>query len=495
MDPTLKSLETLNDPAEWVRIPNVPAFDEHEEDIWVPEEDSKGNVVKDASGKIKKRKQVWNCDESELEEICRANNERLEKTGDLTVIAIGHTDDNAPATQQPPVVGVAKDWRVDRFGPEGKLAAVHDWYIDRHWLCDGKACSDAEAKAKAKAFMRRYPRRSIELWRNSKIVDPISVLGAQTPQRDLGMMLAFNSRSDDRVRYSREGYSMAEPEVPTGTAQPPMTPPEQEVPGGGAGGEEYTPEMHHEYMKHCYSHPMAKAHHTHMLTKYAMAEKPAETEASSGAADPQMPPAPAKETFSAAGPGMGDAYVPGGPSKPKGNEKFAMTAEKYAKVERELSETRGLVAKLLQRDKERGETEAKMAQERDLERYSATLYKMVTDEGVDLSEEEVRDEAAFLVKLADTADREKHLTKIRTKYSRRPVGRMPADFTRLSHAVEGGVGPQSDEPRDQAEYEAAISWATANQDKIDFNDKNNLTRQAVRQYRASKTGTNGHATR
>src|SRR5580693_9341486 len=143
-DPTLKSLKTLDDPSEWVIIPRVPVFDEHTEDIWVPVLDEHGNPVKDANGKIKKRKEKWVCDESELAEICEVNNARETKTGDLCVLTDGHTPDD-PNAKQPDVVGVARNWQVGTFGPEKKIAAVHDWYLDRNYLCGGKQCSDEEA--------------------------------------------------------------------------------------------------------------------------------------------------------------------------------------------------------------------------------------------------------------------------------------------------------------------------------------------------------------
>jgi hypothetical protein len=330
------------------------------------------------------------------------------------------------------------------------------------------------------------------------------LLGANTPERDLGLVLTYGklasaadskiiyrayarvlsatTKRPERIRYSMESHM--EPEVPAGTAKPPeaAAPPQEEAPGM-----EYTPEMHHEYMKHCYSHKYAKMHHTHFLTKHAMEEKPAEVEATSGAVAPEehMPPEPSAYSAAAVpGPGTGPAYVPGGLNDPKGNEK-------YSKLEREFAEQKSLIGKLLERDTERSKREQQITRDRDLERYARVLTQLVESDGVDLSETDIQDEATLLVGMPDDAARQKHLTKIKTKYSRRPTGRMAMDLTRLTHTVEGGLGPTDDNPRDQTEYDAAVSYASSHPNEIDFNSPSTLMQQAVRKYRASRNGANG----
>lgn len=121
-----------------------------------------------------------------LDRLCDHMNEREQLTGDLSPIVIGHTKDQEPELTGPPVVGFARNWHRGVLGATGRQAAFAD-----AWIKNEKA-----------DLARSYPRRSAEVWTSRFEIDPISLLGATTPARDLGLM-----------RLSREGsVSYSSPE-------------------------------------------------------------------------------------------------------------------------------------------------------------------------------------------------------------------------------------------------------------------------------------------
>lgn len=155
-------------PHKWITIRNVPILDEHE--------------IKDDEGNT-----VVVVDKTKLQKIARNNNRRVAETGDTTPVVIGHTfdpEDKKPETEQPPVVGFAKNFRVRKLFKTNRYAIHSDWRIPAQYADD----------------VRKYPRRSVELWLSDWRIDPISLLGATTPERDLGV-LKFN-RSGQK-KYSR----------------------------------------------------------------------------------------------------------------------------------------------------------------------------------------------------------------------------------------------------------------------------------------------------
>jgi len=172
----------------------VPLFDEHDEF--------------DKNGQLVRR-----FDQATLEEICRRSNNRELATGDLSPFGPGHTipdqyDANRvlvkkiPETDQPPIWGYFRNYRVAPFGPQGKLAIQ----------CEMWAKKEFETEAK------EYPRRSVELWLEDGFIDWVALL-KRTPRRDLGLLT--NARTNDNgqpvsvLRYSMGAYAM--PGDPTGT--------------------------------------------------------------------------------------------------------------------------------------------------------------------------------------------------------------------------------------------------------------------------------------
>lgn len=126
-----------------------------------------------------------------LDRLCDHMNGRESATGDLSPIVIGHTEDDGREVDGPPLVGWARNWHRGVLGSTGRQAA----FVDA-WIRNDKV-----------QLARDYPRRSSEVWVNRFEIDPISLLGATTPARDLGLM-----------RLSREGsltfISPGEPIMP-----------------------------------------------------------------------------------------------------------------------------------------------------------------------------------------------------------------------------------------------------------------------------------------
>jgi len=127
--------------------------------------------------------------ESDLIEIARNSQARIDDTGDACPLTLGHTPKRGENKPQPQIVGDARNFRVGQFGKTKPRACIF-------------ADFNIEAKH-ADTVREQYPRRSIELWPNDRVIDPIALLGATTPQRDLGL-LKFNRHSDDSIHYSRE---------------------------------------------------------------------------------------------------------------------------------------------------------------------------------------------------------------------------------------------------------------------------------------------------
>lgn len=170
--------------SDWFVVRGVPILDEHSLPV--------GN-----DGRAMK------FDRNRLSEIAAHNQRRIDDTGDATPIVIGHTPRKAPdgkTTEQVPVVGFAKNFRIGTIGKLKPRAAI---LVDK-WFPKDKA-----------EEIRKYPRRSIELWPSDGTIDPISILGGETPMRDLGLMhysrdsnrpdekpLLFSHSSESPFRYS-----------------------------------------------------------------------------------------------------------------------------------------------------------------------------------------------------------------------------------------------------------------------------------------------------
>jgi len=128
----------------------------------------------------KNPKQLIVIDEAKLNTIADNNNRRIRETGDECPIVIGHTQDGLPEKFQPEVIGFARGFKVSPLFNTGRKAIFSRWRVYKDKL----------------QKLLEYPRRSVELWLGKLEVDPISLLGATTPDRDLGLIRLSRANGD-----------------------------------------------------------------------------------------------------------------------------------------------------------------------------------------------------------------------------------------------------------------------------------------------------------
>lgn len=137
------------------------------------------------------------CGPEELQLIADNNNRRVDQTGDATPIVVGHTTDGKDEEDQPEIVGFATNFTVGPLFNTGRMALFADYHVRKD----------------KKELANQYPRRSVELWPKKWEVDPISLLGATTPERDLGLLqfarkgevVRLNPTGEGVIHYSRRG--------------------------------------------------------------------------------------------------------------------------------------------------------------------------------------------------------------------------------------------------------------------------------------------------
>jgi len=159
-DPTLLALRELDQPGKYIVRHSVPVFVEHTDP---------------------KTGEPW--DRQKLNRLATNSNRRATENGTPTSIVIGHT----PGRKEEEIVhvGYARNYRVGRFGPKQKLGILADFYYK----------PDLYSKA------MQFPHRSIELWTDDMIIDPVSLL-ARTPQLDLGLLLPDEGPTEQRLAVS-----------------------------------------------------------------------------------------------------------------------------------------------------------------------------------------------------------------------------------------------------------------------------------------------------
>jgi hypothetical protein len=128
-------------------------------------------------------------DSAAMRKITARCNERIEETSDFVPVSIGHNENGCDAE----VVGFAGPFRTGEIGKKNKRTAIYAKFRvykeDYHKI-------------------RKYPRLSVELWTSEKrptegYFDPISLLGSETPELDLGTRYSKTPRAGQRcVKYS-----------------------------------------------------------------------------------------------------------------------------------------------------------------------------------------------------------------------------------------------------------------------------------------------------
>lgn len=154
---------------EYAVFDDVPIFDEHKGDDGV----------------------VYNA--RLLGRIAKNNNERIEDTGDYVPIVSHHTPEDKDPAKQPEILGFAGPFRLGKIGTKRPRYAI---------LATFKVFKDSLGE-----FLKR-PRRSVEIWPESspdkRYIDPIAVLGAETPRRDLGLVYSKGNQQP-KLRYEMAG--------------------------------------------------------------------------------------------------------------------------------------------------------------------------------------------------------------------------------------------------------------------------------------------------
>ena len=356
MDRATESLENITASGEYVCVPNVVCFDEHDEF--------------DRTGKLVRR-----FDRNKLQKIVDKCNAREQATGDLAVIAPGHSrDDITNEEHQPPIWGYAANYRVGTFGPQQKLGILCDYYVQK------KITTAKGDVVDGPTYIRSFPRRSIELWPDSPSIPEHArntidwhALLRRSPQRDLGLM-AYSMTPTGKLRYQMEA-AMPDP------VEEPREDVDADLDADDDAGEEDAgmemPEGHEEFAKHL---------------DYAMANHPCLKHMSDQHAKMMA----------------GDG---GEPASKDEDEKMRMerSGVQKTKYQRELDEKEQRLSML----------EAELAIEKQAQRIKR--YEMSLEALSDEYEIDVPTELADVAEL-DEESFEKHVNRIKRSYSRTPVG-------------------------------------------------------------------------
>jgi len=138
-------------------------------------------------------------DEQYLRDVVANNNRRIAETGDAAPLILGHTGDDDDPNADRPVVGYATNFQYGLFGASKKPAIFADLHCPRDL---------------AESTVRFYPRRSVELYQDSRYIDSIALLGGTTPARELGLCFFSKAKSADLRRFEfNEGYEMDREEI------------------------------------------------------------------------------------------------------------------------------------------------------------------------------------------------------------------------------------------------------------------------------------------
>lgn len=154
-------------------------------------------------------------DRSAMVQISERCNQRITDDNDFVPIVVRHTKEYG--SNDPEVVGLAGPFKAQKLR-SGLWGIYAKWRLYKQ---------DADKS-------RKYPRVSVEYWANKSNLkngyfDPISLLGSETPELDLGIHYQADPRDEDKqlVRYSKVyRYQAAAPGgantfVPGGTEEEP----------------------------------------------------------------------------------------------------------------------------------------------------------------------------------------------------------------------------------------------------------------------------------
>ncbi len=167
-EPNLETLRPPGDPDAFVEYGYRPLFKEH---------------INRAGQKV---------GEPELTRITDCCNDRIIDTGDFSPLVIRHTKDDG--TFDPEVIGLVGPYRMGKFGNKKPLPCSYG----KLWVYPHKVDE-----------LKKYPRLSVEFWADANdpgngYFDPISLLGAETPELDLGVHYLKDRHSDRQLMRYRK---------------------------------------------------------------------------------------------------------------------------------------------------------------------------------------------------------------------------------------------------------------------------------------------------
>lgn len=168
------------DAGDFVIIEDRPVFKEH----WTRElKDDETDEVRVPSKYIGK---------TDLEHIAKACNDRIADTNDFCTVCIGHNGEGEHENKE--IVGYAGPFYVARHGRTKPKYAI---FAKRMYIFRDRY-----------EQVKRYPRVSAEYWCNESdptrgYIDPISLLGSQTPELDLGIRYGKTRTGTRLIQYSR----------------------------------------------------------------------------------------------------------------------------------------------------------------------------------------------------------------------------------------------------------------------------------------------------
>lgn len=139
----------------------------------------------------------------ELQQVVDRSNRRIDETGDFAPVVIGHTNAD-PLAPKPPKIGWAGPFRLGWLNKDkDKYAILADFRIEKDKV----------------PLLKDYPRRSAEIWAEDKYedmyLDPISLLGADTPWSDMGVLYHKQDSGVEKLCYCAVAPCVAQ--APSGT--------------------------------------------------------------------------------------------------------------------------------------------------------------------------------------------------------------------------------------------------------------------------------------
>lgn len=175
---------------EYDRVDNVPVFIEHTLDKIARGPDGQPKFGDD--GQPVKYRKHFGIDD--MKAIVRNSNHRIEDTGSFSPLADGHNPsdfERSLGAKSPEVLGFGGPFRLGMIGQKEPRWAIFQ--------------TEYRLKSEAEKF-RRMPRRSAEVWRandlSKVIIDPVAVLGAETPRLDMGLTFSRSASGEECLRYS-----------------------------------------------------------------------------------------------------------------------------------------------------------------------------------------------------------------------------------------------------------------------------------------------------